>query len=959
LFQIGTYNVNTMREESKAAELEQMKSKAGVEILGIQEHRIVLADPLNLELKKIGSSYLITSSGWRNSMQAAQGGVGLLLGRKARKSLLDAKRISQRILLAEFDGNPKMTVIVVYAPTNCADLCDIKDFYNTLRNTLQDVPAHNFLAVIGDFNARIGRAIAQHAFHQDTNRSGHHLVDVLNEFGLIPANALFQKRLGKRWTFKDRASEELRQLDYILVRRKWRKSIHNAEAYNTFSTLGSDHRPVIARIRLSLRTAKQARKIKYDWKAFSASPAIQEQYTVAVKNRFQALEGDDNGTSYDKFVEANQLATEECVPQKPKKRTVHTSSDPRIAEAREVADEAHEKWISDDTEASKISWKEALSHLYDLYDQITAEELEQRTRDIEAAHDAQKYGEAWQVVNEITGRKKAKEAQVSGSSPEERVKTWFSHFKNLLGSPASAEDTEEELPNIFEDLEIDDGPFTIEEYRKVKSSLKAGKAAGPDGIPPDVLKSCDFDDICLEFCNKALLENDKPDLWSFMNIVPVPKSGNLSNTNNYRGISLICIIAKLYNRLILNRIRGVLDVRLRINQNGFRPKRSTVGQILTLRRIIEGVKDGNLPAIITFIDFKKAFDTIHRGKMMKILRAYGIPPNILRAIEKMYSNTQAKVITPDGETEQFEITAGVLQGDTLAPFLFIIVLDYALRRAIDGREEELGFTLTPRRSRRHPKEALTDLDFADDIALLSDAVKQAQELLLRVEEECAYVGLGLNGPKTKYLKYNIDDNTPLRTSDGTVLECKDDFKYLGSWVDSTEKDIAVRKALAWYALNGMIRIWKSNMQMGLKKRFFVACIESILLYGCEAWAMTVKLEKSLNGTYTRMLRKALNIHWSSHTRNEELYGDLPAVSDKIASRRLQLAGHCYRHPELSAQQLVLWEPKHGHRNRGRPKTTFVDTLRRDTGTTVASEIGTMMADRECWRGHVRSRLRPP
>ena len=173
------------------------------------------------------------------------------------------------------------------------------------------------------------------------------------------------------------------------------------------------------------------------------------------------------------------------------------------------------------------------------------------------------------------------------------------------------------------------------------------------------------------------------------------------------------------------------------------------------------------------------------------------------------------------------------------------------------------------------------------------------------------------------------------------------------------KNIAVRKALAGYALNGMDRIWKANMQSSLKKRFFVACVESILLYGCEAWAMTVALEKSLNGTYTRMLRKALNVHWSSHTRNEELYGDLPAVSDKIAVRRLQLAGHCYRHPELSAQKLVLWEPKHGHRNSGHPKTTFVDTLKRDTGTSVTSEIGTMMADRECWRGHVRSRLRPP
>ncbi|CAJ1055842.1 uncharacterized protein LOC110241963 [Xyrichtys novacula] len=97
-----------------------------------------------------------------------------------------------------------------------------------------------------------------------------------------------------------------------------------------------------------------------------------------------------------------------------------------------------------------------------------------------------------------------------------------------------------------------------------------------------------------------------------------------------------------------------------------------------------------------------------------------------------------------------------------APFLFIIVLDYALRKAMaDGKEEELGFTITPRGSRRHLKEVLADLDFADDIALLSDAVEQAQELLLRVETECNKVGLGLNGPKTKYLAYNIDDHPPL------------------------------------------------------------------------------------------------------------------------------------------------------------------------------------------------------
>merc|ERR1711942_633868 len=94
-----------------------------------------------------------------------------------------------------------------------------------------------------------------------------------------------------------------------------------------------------------------------------------------------------------------------------------------------------------------------------------------------------------------------------------------------------------------------------------------------------------------------------------------------------------------------------------------------------------------------------------------------------------------------------------------------------------------------------------------------------------------------------------------------------------------------------------------------------------------------------------MLRKSLNVHWSSHTTNSELYGNLPKLSDKIASRRLQLAGHCCRHPELSTQRLVLWEPKHGQRGRGRPRTNFVDTLKRDTGATSIGELATLMGDR--------------
>ena len=115
----------------------------------------------------------------------------------------------------------------------------------------------------------------------------------------------------------------------------------------------------------------------------------------------------------------------------------------------------------------------------------------------------------------------------------------------------------------------------------------------------------------------------------------------------------------------------------------------------------------------------------------------------------VYDNTSAKVLTPDGETDTFPILASVLQGDTLAPYLFIIVLDYALHGAITGKEEQFGLTITPGKSRRVPPVIQTDFNFADDNALVSsDSVEKAQALLLSVEGECQKMGLQLNAKKT-------------------------------------------------------------------------------------------------------------------------------------------------------------------------------------------------------------------
>ena len=126
-----------------------------------------------------------------------------------------------------------------------------------------------------------------------------------------------------------------------------------------------------------------------------------------------------------------------------------------------------------------------------------------------------------------------------------------------------------------------------------------------------------------------------------------------------------------------------------------------------------------------------------------------VSPKLYYAIEDTYTNTKAKVISPDGETKLFEILAGVLQGDTLAPYLFIITLDYFLRNAFSSSQEELGFTIKPRQSRRIGPKVVTDLDFADDIGLISNTTEQAQILLNEVEKAAPQVGLHTNASKTK------------------------------------------------------------------------------------------------------------------------------------------------------------------------------------------------------------------
>ena len=290
---IGTLNVRTIRLQHKRVELAHLFEEAGIGILGIQEHRII-HDEVSKITRLSRDCHMITTSAWHNSAQAAVGGVGILLSDRAYNAITGIQSISKRNLIVSFDGNPKLSVVCVYSPTEGDSREAAEEFHNDLRGALADLPAHNLRMVVGDLNAHLGKDDSKSDpnwyFHDRTNRNGELLRDTMLEANLEATNHRFRKRKGKMWTFLSDATQRKSQVDYIMVNKKLRNSVHNTETYSSFSSLGSDHRLVLTKVKLSLRKSKNLpRRVIYDWDNFKDNEELRTKYTVEVKNRFSRL----------------------------------------------------------------------------------------------------------------------------------------------------------------------------------------------------------------------------------------------------------------------------------------------------------------------------------------------------------------------------------------------------------------------------------------------------------------------------------------------------------------------------------------------------------------------------------------------------------------------------------------------------------------------------------------------
>ena len=1014
LYKIGTFNVRTLKADWRIFELIRFCIEYSVDILAIQEHKYIFdrSTEGNVKKRDLGKGWqFYYSSADINDIGGPIGGVGFIISPKAAKSIDSIISISSRILKCQFSAssNHKYTAFSIYSPTSVSNIDDINIFYNDLSESSDNIAGRNFQVILGDFNAQLIRSKSclyraeDYTKQTKLNRNSEMLDEFLFANDFLPINSRYKKPLHKLYTHTRPGSRQIVGLDHIMFKRKWSTSAFNCNVYP--APISSDHRPIIAIVKWRLQAHKiiAKRSVYYDWTTF-----YNTQNEVKLIDNVKSFHIDSNLSMEDNYKSLTTLinnSVQNFVPEQPR------SSKPCLWEDCEISRLRTEKTNarailkglrpkSSDFNTAYTRFCEISKKHADMYTTKQIDYFSEKCEQVTKLNGEHKHSAAWNLINQITGRIVRKKGLVSADSPEEGVRLFHLHFEQLLSPNISNNSQPEEIPNlnpIFDknftfSVPFETGEITLDEITITSKQLSNGKATGIDNIHAEILKNPTILIQLLPFFNYALSNGIAFSDWKLSLIIPVPKKGDLSQPTNYRGIALMSIITKLYNRILLNRLKSTLDIHLRGNQNGFRASRSTLQHILALRRLTEECsihQDLNLIAI--FIDFSKAFDSVKWSYIEAILKAYCVPTILIRAIMSIYYGAKAQVNTQFGlSPDTIDLSVGVLQGDTLAPYLFIIVIDYIMREALINKNK-LGFNINNSQPTSHMMESnpnsqyqtrnatgarkknisipepsceknindnyITDLNFADDLTILASTFQNAQELLYAIEAEALKVGLKINRPKTQYVVIGSLQPSDLYLLNSDIpLEKVSNFKYLGSSIFELEKDIKIRTIMAWEAALKLKRIWKNNLfPAKFKRNLFRATVETVLLYSAETWTLTNTLEKKLTGAYNKLYRYALNIKWTEKIPNYELFADLPPLHIRLRERRLRFAGHCARADQSAPQpvtKLLFWQPTTKYRSGKGSTLTYAKVLLKDTGIELLTHLNETMQDRVKWRKYI-------
>ena len=411
-------------------------------------------------------------------------------------------------------------------------------------------------------------------------------------------------------------------------------------------------------------------------------------------------------------------------------------------------------------------------------------------------------------------------------------------------------------------------PPSLEETRKVVKQLKGGKAPGVCGIHAELLKAggptvlLHLHAVLCSAWSTGVIPAD----WRRGLVVPLWKGkGDRLECSNYRAVTLLSVPGKVFARVLLERIRHHLLAYQRPEQSGFTPKRSTIDRILALRVLIERKRDYRQRLVAAYVDLRKAFDSVDRGSLWRVLELRGIPPRLVRLISALYTDTSSVVRCGGGISDSFPVNSGVRQGCILAPTLFNTCMDWVLGRVAASTDCGTSFG----------EVRITDLDFADDAVIFAETLDALCGTLRLLEKDAGALGLQVSWIKTKIQAFGdlLDEAAQtVAISDGIDVDIVERFTYLGSDIHvsfGSEPEVVRRLGRACGAMNSLDKgVWRSRyLCRKTKLRVFRALVLPVLLYGCETWTLTKSLRSRLNAFGTRSLRRILGYRWSDFVSN--------------------------------------------------------------------------------------------
>ena len=933
---ISTWNVNTLYQVGKLANVEKEIKRLAVDIMGVCEVRWTGVGSMTLA---DGGCFIY--SGGDTHMH----GVGIFMSNTVAKSLVAYYAVSKRVLMVRLRGKPfDICVIQVYAPTCDYEEEEVDEFYRDIMKAKEQCKPHDITIVMGDLNAKLGQGRVEDIIGPyglgERNERGEKWAEWCIENEQVVVNTWFRQPLRRIWTWMSPGDRARNQIDYVTINRRFRNAVTRARTYPG-ADCNSDHVPVVIDIRVQLKKPKKRQiEPKIDIKALKQEH-YRDLYNISVRNKYETLkdqaEGDSVEKSWENFREAIAESNREVLP-----KTKRIAKQPWMTEPililmedrRQCKGKNQQKY----RDLNKTIHKECIRAKEKWIDEkcTDLEDLEKR--------DQQKmYGK----IKDLVGKKKynkniaIKKADGKIAMDIEEVKSRWSEYVAELFFDERPESNEIIINN-------NEGPAILrQEVRSAIENMKTGKAVGGDGIAVEMLQALgDFaiDELTSLF-NKIYETGDIVNSMCESIFIALPKVEGTLECNKHRTISIMSQITKIILRVILARIRSKIRPQISDEQFGFVPKKGTGNALFTLRVLAERALEVQKDLYVCFVDYEKAFDKVRHKDLFNILNELELDGKDLRLMKNLYWNQKASVRVADEESELRDIKRGVRQGCVLSPDLFNLYSEIIMRDLIDLDGIKFG------------GRNINNIRYADDTVLIADSEQKLQNLVQTLVQSSEERGLKLNISKTKVMvmsKVNGNTTTNIVVA-GERLEQVERFKYLGSVMTQEvrcEEEIKTRVAIAKNAFNKIKTIATNrSISISLRKRFIKTYVWSTLLYGCEAWTISKNMERKIEATEMWLLRRMLRISWTERISNERVLHQAGAkreIVKTIRERQLRFLGHVMRRQQM--ENICMVGKVEGRRGRGRPRVKFLDSLAKsiDGGHTPV-QLLQMTEERSDWR----------